>query len=220
MDLLNHPSRSSTSVLPTERSRRGLRALGALALAGSALLSGCAAMKSLTSDVSSYGNWPAGRAPGRYVFDRLPSQQADVATQDKVEAAAEPALAAAGFAKVADASQADVTVQVSAHVQTLPPRYADRPGPLFYPNVGGWWGSGGWGGFSLGIMIEPSLNQVQVDVLVRDRQSGQVLYETHAVREQNTGYVDKVLAPMFSAALKEFPQAAAGPKVVTVPLAP
>jgi len=177
-------------------------------------------MKSLSSEVSSYGTWPTSRNPGSFVFERLPSQQADVASQDKLEAAAEPALASAGFNKADDAAKAEFTVQVSAHVVNMPPRYIDRPGPYWYPSIGGWWGSGGWSGFSLGIMVEPSTNQVQVDLLVRDRKTSQVLYETHAVREQNTGYVDKVLPAMFAAAMKDFPQASAGPKVVTVPYEP
>ena len=45
-------------------------------LATTALLAGCAAMNSLTSDVASYSAWPADRKPGSYAFERLPSQQA------------------------------------------------------------------------------------------------------------------------------------------------
>lgn len=195
-------------------------AIGLLALSVAGLLSGCAAMKSLSSEVSSFGTWPTTRAPGAYAFERLPSQKVDVASQDKIEAAAEPALAEAGFTKVEDAAKAEYAVQVSAHVVNMPPRYVDRPGPYWYPSIGGWWGSGGWSGVSLGIMVEPSTNQVQVDLLVRDRKTNEVLYETHAVREQNTGYVDKVLPAMFAAALKGFPQASSGPKVVTVPYEP
>ena len=48
------------------------RFLGLAAAAAALLLAGCAAMNTVTSEVVSYGDWPAGRAPGSYVFERLP----------------------------------------------------------------------------------------------------------------------------------------------------
>ena len=58
----------------------------------------------VTSRVSSYGGWPEGRKPGRYVFERLPSQQTRAEQQDRLEASAEP-LATAGFERVTDGNQ-------------------------------------------------------------------------------------------------------------------
>ena len=40
------------------------------------VLSGCAGLNNVTSEVSSYGQWPADRKPASYAFERLPSQQA------------------------------------------------------------------------------------------------------------------------------------------------
>ena len=57
-----------------------------------AALSGCAALNSVTSDVSSFGEWPSARKPGTFAFERLPSQQSRAAETDALEAAARPAL--------------------------------------------------------------------------------------------------------------------------------
>lgn len=201
----------------------------ALALCLLLLLSACAGMQEVTSKVSSFGTWPEGRQPGSYVFERLPSQQNRAQEQAVLEAAAEPALAAAGFAKVADAQQADVLVQVSAQVQAEP-RY---PGGYWYPygpwypyggpwrpGVGGWWGSGGRGGVSISMAMAPPWVQMQVDVLIRDRRNNQVLYETHAVHERVGSPIDALYPFLFQAALKDFPRQAVSPRVVTIPVPP
>ena len=68
----------------TTWSRRAALAGGlAGVLAGLALVSGCAAVNSLPVDVASYGDWPTGRAPGQYRFERLPSQQARADEADR-----------------------------------------------------------------------------------------------------------------------------------------
>ena len=100
-------------------------------------LAGCAGSPNVVSQVSSYGSWPQGRAPGAYVFERLPSQQAQAGLQDRLEAAAEPALQAAGFRKVARPDLAEVSVQLSAQNR-------EDPSMRYDP----YWGGGrfGWGG--------------------------------------------------------------------------
>lgn len=179
-------------------------------------LAGCAGSPNVVSQVSSYGSWPQGRAPGAYVFERLPSQQAQAGLQDRLEAAAEPALKAAGFRKVARPDLAEVSVQLSAQNREDPSmRYDPYWGGGRF-GWGGWWGSGGFGGIGLSMRMEPTWVQMQVDVLIRDRRSNQVLYETHAVHDrQNT--VDLDLLPyLFEAALKDFPHPAVSPRTVTV----
>ena len=91
-------------------------AMASLAVCAAALLvAGCASLNSVAVDVSSQGSWPADRKPGSYAVERLPSQQANAAEQDRIEAAALPALEAAGFTRV-PLEQADVLVQVGARV--------------------------------------------------------------------------------------------------------
>ena len=86
----------------------------AVALIAALVLAGCAGMNSVVSDVSSYSQWPAARAPGSYVFERLPSQQAKAPLQDTLEAAARDALAHACFTEAKDAQSADVQVHGQA----------------------------------------------------------------------------------------------------------
>jgi len=80
--------------------------LTAAAIVVAAALGGCAALNTVTAEVATYGDWPAGRAPGRYAFERLPSQQAQAARQAELENAAARALEAAGFTAAPDAAQA------------------------------------------------------------------------------------------------------------------
>lgn len=192
------------------------RMAAALAL-GVLLLGGCAGPNAVTSQVSSYGSWPEGRKPGRYVFERLPSQQTRAEQQDRLEASAEPVLATAGFERVTDGNQADVTVQVAAQVVVEQRRAPYDPfwGP-WGPGFGGWWGHGGRGGISLSMQFEPPYVQMQVDLLIRDKRSSQVLYETHARHDRVGAADDRMFPYLFEAALKDFPLQAISPRTVTV----
>jgi hypothetical protein len=185
-------------------------------LAGTGLvLAGCATMRTLTTQVSSYGSWPASRKPATYAFDRLPSQMAQAMEQDRIEAAAVPSLEAAGF-KQAPRDQADVLVQVAAHVVETNERWRDpfywradwwyyRRHPFFHPGFG--------------MYYDAPEYQREVGVLIRDRRSNEALYETHA-RYSSTWTSDAILPAMFEAALKDFPQPAVSPRQVVVSLQP
>jgi hypothetical protein len=59
-----------------------------------------------------------------------------------------------------------------------------------------------------------------VAVLIRDRQSGQVVYEARAANDGTTMGSDAMIAAMFDAALKDFPQTGINPRRVTIPLPP
>lgn len=190
---------------------------------GAAALTGCATQRSVTSEVTSHGQWPAGRLPTTYVFERLPSQQADAVFQGNVEAAATPSLTAAGFHLATPPESADVVIQVAMQSRIYQSPWRDRWGP-YGPygrvGIGSWYGSGGHFGFGLGLSLEPPMSEMQVDLLIRDRKTNQVLYETHAVRQQNGGWDERMIAPMFEAALKDFPLPAISPRIVSVPFQP
>lgn len=199
-------------------------AASVLALAGASMLAGCGTMNSVSADVSSYGQWPAERAPSRYAFERLPSQQAQTDFQSRVEAAARPALAAKGFVAVGQAEEADVLVQVAAQARTVSSPYYSDPWGRYDGRFFGGFGFGGlWGGRSgigMGMSFEPPRTQMQVDLLIRDRRTSRTLYETHAVHQRAGGVVDSLLAPLFQAALQDFPKPAISPRVVTVNIDP
>jgi len=185
-------------------------------LATSLVLTGCAGLRTIDSDVNSYSQWPAGRKPSTYAFERLPSQQAQPQVQDSLEAAARDALAKAGFTEAANQSTADVTVQLGARIN----RYDRSPwedpfwfrGPYWHPHRFGWWGPG------FGPYYASPRYEREVAVLIRDRKSGQALYESRASNESLTSGDSATFAAMFEAALKDFPQTAVNPRRVSVQL--
>lgn len=203
-----------------------LRALaGGAALSLGLALGGCASLHQVTAEVSNHGQWPAGRAQTRYVFERLPSQQDQAELQARIETAAAPALALHGFVPVAQASQADVLVQVGMQMRVVPAVYDD---PYYRPfdgrffggafSVGGIWGSRGGVGLGMGMMVEPPRSQMQVDVLMRDRVSGQTVYEIHAAHQRVGGAFEGLMPALFRAALTDFPAQGTSPRRVTVEL--
>lgn len=197
----------------------------ALATCTSALmgLAGCAGLQQLTADVSTHGQWPASLQAPRYAFERLPSQQAQSDQQARIEAAAEPALRARGFVAAASAADAQVLVQVSAQRQTS---YHWRDEPFHRPYDGHIFGSigfgglwGGRGGVGIGLNFDTPRTTLQVGLLVRDKASSTVLYEASASTLRLGGAPDSLMAPLFQAALLDFPAVALSPRRVTVPLA-
>lgn len=190
-----------------------------LALAAAVLsLAGCASMNSVTSEVASYGTWPADRAPGSFAIERLPSQQVRGEQQDSMEAAARSALEQAGFKPAADASQADVVVQLGARATRTDYVPWDDPlwwrwGPSYWRRPGYYWRPGwGW---------PPSYDtqyDQEVGLLIRDRKSGTPLYEARATNGSLSRPTPDVFAAMFQAALKDFPNAVPQPHRVAVSL--
>lgn len=190
------------------------RAMRAAALAVAATtLAGCAAMNRLNNDVSTYSQWPAGRAPGSYAFERLPSQQARAEAQQRLEDAARPALEMAGFTPAADPQQADFVVQVGARVNA----YASPWDDPFYWRGSVFWGRRSfWGpGWGLGMGYTGPDYEREVAVLIRDRKSGQPLYEARASNDGASPSIESLLPAMFEAAMKDFPHTGINPRKVT-----
>ena len=182
-----------------------------------ALLTGCAAFNQLSNDVASYGSWPADRKPGSFVFERLPSQQARADAQQKLEDAAAPALEAAGFARAPDAASADVVVQLGARVSTDDRYLYDDPiwwrGGVFYGRRGAFF-SPFWFG-----PPTPTYDR-EGAVLIRDRRTGQPLYETRASNAGASSSIESLLPAMFAAAMADFPTPAVSPRRVVTKIDP
>jgi Domain of unknown function (DUF4136) len=185
------------------------------------LLSSCAGLRVVSSEVSSFGEWPADRKPSSYAFERLPSQQARAKESDVLEASARAAIEKAGF-KVADPNQApDVLVQVgNSDGRADYPLWND---PLWWRGGFGGFGYGrGWGGprwgggVGLGWRWETQRIEHQVALLIRDRASGKPLFEARAVSESSVYADPALLKAMFDAAMLDFPRLGVNPRRVDV----
>lgn len=197
------------------------RRLGLCCTAWAALaLAGCATLNTVTADVSSFGDWPAGRSPGSFDFERLPSQQAQADEAEALERAARPALLRAGFVPVAAGRQPDVLVQLGARfTRTVRSPWDD---PLWWPGGIGRWRRTPWVGPSWGLAwhLEPPRYEHEVALLLRDRASGKPLYESRAADEGGSRADAATVTALFQAALADFPRPALSPRRVQVPLAP
>jgi len=197
------------------------RLMSCAALAGALLLGGCAGVGTLTSSVSTFGEWPAERKPGTYAFERLPSQQAQAEESEALEATARSALEKAGFQPAADGQQPDVLVQVGARDE----RFIVSPwdDPLWWRGGFGSWRYGPWVSPRWGVgaryYYEPwPRYERQVGLLIRDRASGRPLFEARASSEGSLRSTPALLGAMFEAALVDFPRLGVNPRRVVVGL--
>lgn len=195
------------------------------AAAAVVVLAGCSSLNVLDAQVSSFSRWPQGRAPATYVFERLPSQQANPQAAEVLENSARRAVEAAGFMPAGEGAVPDVSVQIGARITATDRSPFDDPFwygpygrgpshlPLFYGRYGrGHWGpSGGpWGPYGRYGAWYPGYGDFpyyerEVAVLIRDKKSGEPLYEARANSEGNTSGTLSLLPAMFTAALQGFP---------------
>lgn len=186
-----------------------------------AVLGGCASFNNLNSDVSTFGPWPAERKPATFAFERLPSQQQHPEHQQQLENAARGAVEAAGFRAAADLNSAEYLMQVGARVSTNDPWIYNEP--LFWH--AGWrygygyhrWGRGPYWGMNGGFGYYGGTTSFEREValLIRDRKTGQLLYEARASNAGPSATIDYLLPAMFEAAMKDFPGAGPNPHAVT-----
>lgn len=182
------------------------------------LAAGCAGIASVSSDVSSYGEWPADRKPGTYAFERLPSQQARPEETAQLEEAARGALAKAGFTPAAADKQPDVLVQVGARDARADVQLWDDP--LWWRGGFGYWRHGPWlyprWGVGATWRSDFPRYERQVALLIRDRASGKPMFETRAVSEGGTRADSATLGAMFQASMMDFPRLGMNPRRVVV----
>ena len=191
----------------------------ALLAASAVLLSACAGLRTVDSEISTFGAWPPERKPGTYAFERLPSQEANANEQQALENAARGALQQAGFSAVAVDQKPDVLVQVGARLsRTLASPWDD---PLWWHGGFGYgrgrpWGGPGWG-FST--TYANAVRYVrEVALLMRERETGKPLFEARASHDSISSGGAGVTAAMFEAALKDFPRTGINPRRVSVAL--
>ncbi len=184
-------------------------------LIAAAALGGCASLYNVDADVSSFSRWPAGRGPATYAFERLPSQQAQPQQAQMLEDAARRAIEGSGFVAAPEGAVADVTVQLGARITETDRSPFDDPfwyggrGIWHRPFVYGRYGRPFWGpGWRRGYLdssFESSYYEREVAVLIRDKHSGEPLYEARAESQGPTTGLTTVLPALFVAAMKDFP---------------
>ena len=197
-----------------------LMASAALALSW---LTGCASMRLIDSDVVSVAALPAGMnlQGAKYRFERLPSQvhnpEAGLAEQQ-----AQAAMTAVGL--VRDDAGASLSVMLGfSGSQYLADPWGRPLGPGWTPHSSIAIGSGFGGGLGshvgLGIGMRfppPTHYRREVSVIMRDLNSGQVVYETRASHAGPWSDSVPIFATLFQAALANFPNPPAGPRRVNI----
>ena len=195
------------------------RFLLALAAATLGLLSGCASMRLIDSDVVSVAAVPPGMSlqGATYRFERLPSQahnpEAGLAEQQ-----AQAAMTAVGLVRDDASASLSVLVGFSGTQYPVDPwghplASAGRPyGKVFI-------GSGTHIGLGMGMRFPPPHHyKREVSLILRDLKSGQVVYETRATHSGPWNDNVPIFATLFQAALANFPNPPAGLRRVNIEL--
>jgi hypothetical protein len=190
-------------------------ALWALVLA----LTGCSTVRRMDADVLSVAAVPAGMnlEGARYRFERLPSQinnpQAALAEQQ-----AQEALALAGL--VRDDAHASVSVLVGVRGSEYILDAWGRPVPPgWVPHGSIYWGYGGFPRWGVGMSMRlppPTYYRREVSLLMRNLQSGLVVYETRAAHDGPWSDDQNLYPTLFRAALANFPTPPAGLRKVFI----
>lgn len=185
-------------------------------LALSALLTGCASVSTLESDVLSFASAPVSTQAGPFTFERLPSQYQDLNQTLAFEQMAQAALEKRGFTRN-DASP-QFSVQVSAATSDAVLVYPD---PFFGRFSAAPFGrSRRWHGrvFYGPLWPDSTVHVSRVRLEIRDLRAGTVVYESTATNERSWFDGEKMFPAMFEAALADFPAPPNGVRKVIVKL--
>ena len=229
---------------PTDsRPRRAALLVTGLALG---LLTGCASVYRVDSQVQSFARWtnaaaPAAaavsaipQAPQLYRFERLPSQAAENAArgQADLEAITRTALAQHGWTSAEPGVSARWSVQVGAGTIKLP----RAPWEEHWDGFGYGGGFGGFGGLGMPgrdyvvtgsgqviwapvfMRMDLPYYERKVSLLIRQASNGQVVYETHAAHDGRWNSSPELWGAMLDAALQDFPKPLIGVRQVNIDL--
>ena len=196
-----------------------LRILQSLFFLAVALLAGCSGLRLVDSEVLSYAQWRTKPAePGNtYRFERLPSQQSQAGrqeqSQDQLEAMAQAALTKLGLVHLPEAPL--FIVQLSATTVLQPGYTSSWPGvPIVSIGAGN---AGSQIGMAFPMMRqEPPLYMREVQLILRDSRSHEVVYETRARHSGPWSDARALMPAMLDAALSSFPNPPQGLRRVNV----
>lgn len=200
----HHPAHT----VPHASGRGAVRALMVLSLA--LALGGCAIPRMIDTEVQSFVGASPAATGATYRFERLPSQQSH--TQDQIEGMAQTALQGVGLTLSDTPPRYRVQVQtevvqfqpVSTRVTPSIPPYMDSHStqvnaPLLF-------------------LVQPPWYGHSVHVVVRDAANGQVAYETRGRFDGPWSDSATLWPVILQAALRDYPQAPAGIRKITIEL--
>ncbi len=192
------------------------RALAAIIFAAISL-TGCGAMRLVDTEVRSFATPTAVSVGATYRFERLPSQQADAARQDKLEVVAQQALDKVGLKRDDSAASHSVQVSYSMKVDAHAPWEQPEPAWGWGIGLGGRGGSVMLGaGLPFGGLATLPYYRRQISLIIRSLASNQVVYESHATHDGRWADTEAVLPAMFDAVLKDFPNPPAGVRRINI----
>jgi len=174
------------------------------------LLAGCAGPRMIDSEVQAFAGKTAAVQGASYQIERLPSQLTDT-TRATLEDMAHAALAQAGLKR--SEATARYSIQVSAAVEQyvrevlMPERRRWMWRDPFYL----------WGSSTL-LVTEPSRFRHSVLFVMRDRTSGDIVYETSAGYESGWADGARVFPVLMQAALRDYPTPPNGPRTISLPM--
>ncbi len=188
----------------------------AAVLAAATVLSGCAAISTIESDVQSFAPATTPLQAGPFRFERLPSQEQGAAQAALLEGMAQVALQKRGFA-LNDAG-ARYSVQIGAGtseaVQVFPTPFFGRPFWYPYGQPSLWRGRA----FYASPWPDREVYVTRVRLEIRDLTTGRLVYESTATNEQSWFNARAVLPALFEAVLVDFPSPPMGVRKVVVKL--
>jgi hypothetical protein len=187
-----------------------MRRLAAWVLLSGMLLSGCSGMRIIDTQVRAASTLSDSTSlqGASYKFERSPLSLAPNNNPEALETQAEQALSQVGL--VRNDAAAALTVLLGLRVT---PYLVDQGSRLYGSPFayGGWGGSMRYGagiglGWGMGSRFPPTtLYRHELQILMRDVRSGQLVYETQAVHDGPWNDSANLLPALLSAALKDFP---------------
>lgn len=201
-------------------------------------LSGCSTVRVVESQVQTSTQWPAGSAAPTQALYRLERLPADVNNVHAgwAEVELEPVLASMGWTRNDIEAKYSVWIGVQAAEYMVDMRGRVVRGPWinhlqmsigngygYRPRGGvgmGWTFSTG-GPFNAGMrpdLPEPPIYVREVSIIVRDLQTGQVVYQTKATHDGPWSDHHNIWRAMIPAAMQGFPNPAQAKRRVVIPM--
>ena len=178
-------------------------------------LAGCGTPRLIDSSVRSFNTANAElplEGPFSFRFERLPSQQADAQSQDRLEEIALPVLAQKGLVPDALAARFTLELRMAADAITQ----ADP----FHAHWGfGSMGSGLWAQ-PMPMGLQATRYRYTVHLLLRDVANKTVVFESTATHEGPWSDRAAVLPAVLLAAVQDFPHGSDKPRRVLIDLSP